>query len=227
MNIAENYTRIRKEIPDYVTIVAACKTRNADEVLKVIEAGVTDIGENYVQEAQDMYQQLGEKVTKVKWHMIGHLQGNKINKVLPVIDVIQTVDSLKLAEGINARVEKAGKDIISVYVEINSGREPQKSGVVPENAEELVKQISSLEHIKIEGIMTMGPRFGNPEDARPFFRETKKVFDNLKSLDLPNLDLKVLSMGMTNSYKAAIEEGSNMVRLGTIIFGQRESCLAG
>ena len=170
MDIAENYTRIRKEIPDYVTLVVACKTRNVGEVLKVIEAGVTDIGENYVQEAHDMYNQLGEKAKKVRWHMIGHLQGNKINKALPVFDVIQTVDSLKLAEGINARVEKAGKEIISVYIEVNSGREPPKSGVMPEDAEELVKRISNFEHIKIEGIMTMGPRFGNPEDARPYIR---------------------------------------------------------
>jgi len=222
MDIVENYTRIRKEIPDYVTIVTACKTRNVDEVLKVIEAGATDIGENYVQEAQEIYQQLGEKAARVRWHMIGHLQGNKINKAIPVFDVIQTVDSLKLAEGISARIEKAGKETMSVYIEVNSGREPQKSGVMLEDVEGLIRQILNLEHIKIEGIMTMGPRFGNPEDAKPYFRETKKVFDYLQSLDLSNLNLKVLSMGMTNSYKIAIEEGSNMVRLGTVIFGQRK-----
>ena len=221
MDITENYVQIRKEIPDYVTIVAACKTRKVDEVLKVIEAGATDIGENYVQEAQEIYRHLGEKTAKVKWHMIGRLQGNKINKALPIFDIIQTVDSLKLAEGINSRVEKVGKETISVYIEVNSGREPQKSGVMLEDAEGLIKHILNLEHIRIEGLMTMGPRFGNPEDARPYFRETKKVFDYLKSLDLPDLDLKILSMGMTNSYKIAIEEGSNMVRLGTIIFGQR------
>ncbi|MCK4416850.1 MAG: alanine racemase, partial [Candidatus Latescibacteria bacterium] len=140
MGIAENYQRVRGEIPDDVTIVVAAKTRNAVELATLIDAGATDIGENYVQEATVVYNQLGEKAKKVRWHMIGALQKNKINKVLPIFDVIQTVDSLKLAEAIDKRSDR----IVPVYIEINSGKEPQKSGVMPEEAEETIRRISHL-----------------------------------------------------------------------------------
>ena len=218
MDIAGNYQRAREEIPDSVTLVIAAKTRSAEELATLIDAGARDIGENYVQEAEAVYDRLGEKAKKAKWHMIGALQKNKINKALPIFDVIQTVDSLKLAEAIDKRSDR----IVPVYIEINSGREPQKSGVMPEDAEELIRQILYLEHIKIEGLMTMGPRFGNPEDARPYFRETRKIFEYIRSLDIPKLDMKILSMGMSNSYEIAIEEGSNMVRIGTVVFGERK-----
>lgn len=220
MSIADNYHKIRESIPDYVSIVLAAKTRTPKEVKEAIEAGATDIGENYVQEAEKIHNALGDKTKKVRWHMIGHLQKNKVNKALPVFDIIQTIDSLKLAEAISKRAQK----VYPVYIEINSGKEPQKSGVMPENAEELIKQISELENVKIGGLMTMGPRFGNPEDARPFFKETKKLFDYIDSLDLPNVKMKVLSMGMSNAYKAAIEEGSNMIRPGSVVFGRRLEC---
>jgi len=220
MIITENYIKIREEIPEYVSVVLAGKKRTAEELLEVINAGATDIGENYVQEAEVIYNSLGNEVKKVRWHMIGPLQRNKVNKALSLFDVIQTIDSLRLAKSIDRKVKRIGK-IFPVYIEINSGKETQKAGVMPENAENLIKQIACFENIKIEGLMTMGPRFGNPEDARPYFRETKKIFEQIKS-SMPNLDMKVLSMGMTNSYKVAIEEGSNMVRIGTAIFGERE-----
>ncbi len=224
MNITENYQRIRKEIPDNVTIVLASKTRTPEEIIKVMEAGATDIGENYIQEAEGMYNCLGEKTRKVRWHMIGALQRNKINKALPIFDVIQTVDSLKTAVAINRRVQRAGKKIIPVYIEINIGSEITKDGLKPdyEIIESLVREISKLEHLSLEGLMTMGPRFGNPEDSRPYFRKTKDIFERIRALNLPNVNMKTLSMGMTNSYKVAIEEGSNMVRLGTIVFGKRK-----
>ncbi len=224
MSIAENYRKIRKEIPDNVTIVLACKTRTPEEIVEVIEAGATDIGENYIQEAERMYNCLGEKARKVRWHMIGALQKNKINKALQIFDVIQTVDSLKTAIAIDARVEKAEKKIISVYVEINIGSEITKDGLKPdyEIIQSLVREISRLEHLSLEGLMTMGPGLGNPEDSRPYFRRTKDIFERIKALNLPNVNMKTLSMGMTNSYKVAIEEGSNMVRLGTIVFGKRK-----
>jgi len=220
MSIAENYRKIREEIPEYVSIVLAGKKRTVEELLEVINAGATDIGENYVQEAEAMYKSLNDDVRKVRWHMIGPLQRNKVNKALSFFDVLQTVDSLKLAEVIDKRARKMEK-VIPIYIEINSGKEPQKAGVMPENAEELIRQIARFENIKIEGLMTMGPRFGNPEDARPYFKETRRIFEHIKS-SMPNLDMKVLSMGMTNSYKVAIEEGSNMVRIGTAIFGERK-----
>ena len=109
-----------------------------------------------------------------------------------------------------------------VLIEINSGREPQKAGVLPEDAEQLVREISNLQHVRLMGLMTMGPRFGNPEDSRPYFVETKKLFDEIKKLDLPNAEMRYLSMGMTNSYKIALEEGANIVRIGSKIFGERD-----
>ena len=224
MSIAENYKKIRKEIPDHVTLVIAAKQRTKEEIEEIIEAGATDLGENYVQEAQEMYGLLGEKVKKVKWHMIGYLQTNKINKVIPIFDVIQTVNSYEKAQAIDKRVEAAGKTIMPVYIEINIGEEVQKAGIKPEYEviENLVKQISGLSHLSLEGLMTMGPRFGDPENSRPYFRRTKEIFDKIKALNLPNVSMKTLSMGMTNSYKVAIEEGSNMVRIGTAIFGERK-----
>jgi pyridoxal phosphate enzyme (YggS family) len=229
MNISANYARIRQEIPDYVTIVVSGKARTTDEIEEAINAGATDIGENYVQEAGQMYSALQKKVAKVRWHMIGHLQTNKINKALRVFDVIQTVDSLEKAAAIDRRVEGAGKKIVPVYIEINIGSEFSKAGIKPvehepfgEYMEELAGDISALGHLRLEGLMTMGPRFGNPEDVRPYFRRTRKIFERIRALGLPNVDIKYLSMGMTNSYKVAIEEGSNMVRIGTAIFGKRK-----
>lgn len=220
MNIRESYERIRAEVPDYVTIVAAAKTRTVDEVKQLIDAGITDIGENYVQEAEDIQRQLKSAAEGVRWHLIGHLQTNKINKALGLFDVIQTVDSLKLARALDKRAETA----LPVLIEINSGQEPQKTGVLPAGAEQLVREIALLEKITIEGLMTMGPRSGEPEDARPYFQETKKLFDSIRSLEIPDVEMKVLSMGMSNAYSVAIEEGSTMIRLGSIIFGKRASC---
>jgi pyridoxal phosphate enzyme (YggS family) len=223
-SITENYHKIRQEIPDYVTIVLASKTKSAEEIKEVIDAGATDVGENYVQEAEKIKKELGEKSNIVKWHMIGHLQKNKINKALPIFDLIQTIDSLEKALDINKRVERAGKSVIPVLIEINIGSEMTKAGIKPEykNVESLVKEISKLNSLKLEGLMTMGPRFGNPEESRPYFRKTKQIFDKIKALKLSNINMDILSMGMSNSYKVAIEEGSNMIRLGTIVFGKRK-----
>ena len=222
MSIAENYQKIREEIPADVTIVLAAKTRSPEEVVEVIEAGATDIGENYVQEAEKMYEALGEKAKHVRWHMIGSLQTNKINKALKMFDVFQTVDSLEKAQAVDRRAARIEK-ILPVYLEVNIGGEGSKSGMPPEyeHIEQLVREVSTLEHIKIEGLMTMGPISYDPEESRPYFRETKKIFDEIQSLQIPNVDMQILSMGMSSSYKVAIEEGANMVRLGTIIFGAR------
>lgn len=222
MNIAENYMRLREEIPDYVSIVVAAKTRKPEEVEEVIEAGATDIGENYVQEATTVCEALGEKAKRVQWHMLGNLQKNKINQALRTFDVIHTVDSLEKAVAIDKRAQKIGKRI-TVYIELNIGSEMTKTGVEPEydTIEGLVKEMSKLEHIGVEGLMTMGPRFGNPEDSRPYFRKTREIFDRIKNFQLPNVNMQTLSMGMSNSYKIAIEEGSNLIRPGSIVFGER------
>ena len=216
--IEQNIRQILSELPGGVQLLAAAKTREPEEVLRAVEAGVEIIGENYVQEAERAYQVVGNKA---EWHLIGHLQKNKVKKAVGIFDMIETVDSVEIAEEINKRCAQAGK-IMPVLIEINSGREKQKSGVMPEDAEELVREISSLPHIKIMGLMTMGPRFGNPENARPYFIATKEIFERLKNLNLPNVEMKYLSMGMTNSYRVALEEGANMVRLGSKIFGERE-----
>ncbi|MBN1803732.1 MAG: YggS family pyridoxal phosphate-dependent enzyme [Sedimentisphaerales bacterium] len=229
MNIAENYKHLRREIPDNVTIVLAAKKRTPQELVEAIEAGAMDIGENYVQEAGQMYSALRKKATEVKWHMIGHLQTNKINSSLRMFDVIQTVDSLGKAAAIDKRVGSTRKQLIQVFIEINIGSEDSKAGIKPEDhepfetyIENLITDMSGFKHLRIEGLMTMGPRFGNPEDSRPYFARMRKIFEKIKELDLANVNMKYLSMGMTNSYKVAIEEGSNMVRIGTAIFGERK-----
>lgn len=228
MSITENYQKIREEIPEDILVVVASKTRTPEEIVEVIEAGARDLGENYVQEAEKMKQELGEKANTVKWHMIGHLQKNKINKALSVFDVIQTIDSLQKAQAIDKRAERAGRSVIPVLVEINIGSEDSKAGVKPEEhepfeeyMEKLIRDASKFEHLRVEGLMTMGPRFGNPEDSRAYFRRIREIFEKIKGLNMPNVDMKYLSMGMTNSYRVAIEEGSNMVRIGTAIFGPR------
>ena len=214
----ENVKRIISELPAGVDLVAAAKTRTPDEIRRAVDAGIRIIGENYVQEAEEAFAALGRIA---RWHFIGHLQKNKVKKAVPIFDMIETVDSMKLAELIDRECAKLDKTM-SVLVEVNSGREPQKSGVLPEEAERLIRDLSGISHIQVLGLMTMGPRFGDPELARPYFQETKRLFDRLSQLDLDNVEMRYLSMGMSNTYEIAIEEGANMVRIGTKIFGKRE-----
>lgn len=215
--IKDNVKKILEQLPDGVNLQGAAKTRSPEEILEAIEAGIEIIGENYVQEAEKAFQMIGNRA---KWHMIGHLQGNKVNKAVKIFDLIETVDSMKLARTIDKSCLKIGK-IMSILIEINSGEESQKSGVVPEEALSLVEEMSILKNIKIVGLMTMGPFAGNPEDSRPYFKKTREIFKKLKGINLPDVEMKVLSMGMSNSYSVAIEEGANLVRIGTKIFGER------
>jgi hypothetical protein len=213
--IAENVQRLLKELPAGITVVAAAKGRTPQEILEALDAGIEIIGENYVQEAEAAYEIVGKKA---KWHMIGHLQRNKAKRAVEIFDMIETVDSVRLAAELERRCARLDK-IMPILIEINSGRELQKSGVLPEEAEGLIKEISHYKHLKVQGLMTMGPRFGDPEAARPYFRETKRLFDRFKAL--PNVEMEYLSMGMSNTYRVAIEEGANIVRIGTKIFGER------
>jgi pyridoxal phosphate enzyme (YggS family) len=216
--IRENVQQILRELPDGVELVAAAKTRSPEEVLEAVQAGVRIIGENYVQEAEAVHEVVGKKA---RWHFIGHLQKNKVKKAVGIFDMIETIDSVELAEEVDKRCSYISK-VMPLLVEINSGREKQKSGVLPENTEQLVKEISSLQHVKVMGLMTMGPRFGNPEDSRPYFVETRRIFESITKLNLPNVEMRYLSMGMTNSYRIALKEGANIVRMGTKIFGERD-----
>lgn len=215
----QNIAKLLAELPHGVEVVAAAKTRTPEEVLEAVQAGIKIIGENYVKEAKEAYELVGNKA---KWHFIGIFQKHNVRrKVLEIFDMIESVDSLEIAREIGGRCAQIGK-IMPILIEVNSGKEPQKSGVLPEDVEQLVREISGLRNIKVMGLMTMGPRFGNPEDSRPYFVETRRIFEKIKGLELPNVEMRYLSMGMTNSYKIALEEGANIIRIGTKIFGERD-----
>jgi pyridoxal phosphate enzyme (YggS family) len=223
-SIASNVKRILETLPSGVILVAAAKARTAREVEEALRAGVAYVGHNYVQEAEQMIpliSQVPQLQGQVRWHMIGHLQKNKVRKAVRLFDMIETVDSWPLAKLIDRRCAAIGLTM-PVLVEVNIGREASKTGVLPEEVDDLVQRLSDLKHIRVQGLMTMGPRFGDPEDARPYFRATKEAFDRLAKADRPNVEMRTLSMGMSNSYQVALEEGANMVRLGTVLFGERE-----
>jgi len=217
--IKHNVQEILAELPDDVELVAAAKTRTPEEISEVVEAGVEIIGENYVQEAKRAYEIVGKRA---KWHFIGTLQKHNVRrKMVEIFDMIETVDSLEIAREIDKKCAQIAK-VMPILIEINSGREKQKSGVFPEDAEELIREVSALKNVKIRGLMTMGPRFGNPEDSRPYFVATRTLFERIKRLGLPNVEMRYLSMGMTNSYRIAVQEGANVIRIGTKIFGERD-----
>jgi len=216
-HIEQNIKEILEEIPANVEVVAAAKTRTPQEIREAVAAGVQIIGENYVQEAEEAFAVIGHDV---RWHFIGHLQKNKVRKAVQIFDLIETVDSIELAKEIDKRCKAIDK-IMPVLVEINSGKEQQKQGVFPEHARGLMENITELSHVKVKGLMTMGPYCGDPEDARPYFAAARKVFEEIKNTGIPGAQMQYLSMGMTNSYRIAIEEGANIVRIGTKIFGDR------
>ena len=186
--------------------------------MEAVNAGIEIIGENYVQEAEMAYAAVGDRV---KWHFIGHLQHNKVKKAVGLFDVIETVDSLEIAREIDRRCTQVGRAML-VLIEVNSGREKQKTGVFPENVAALVKEISVFPNVRVMGLMTIGPLRDNPEEARPYFAATRKLFERIKCLNLSHVAMKYLSMGMTSSYQVAIEEGANIVRLGRKIFGDSQ-----
>ncbi len=216
--IFENVKRILSELPEGVELEAAAKTRGADEIKEAIDAGVRIVGENYLQDAEKVFPYIGKIV---RWHYIGRLQKRKVKKIVEIFDMIETVDSVEIAEEINKRAKQYGK-IMPVLIEVNSGKEPQKSGIMPEECVHFIREIAEYEHIRVMGLMTMGPLVKSPEDIRPYFKLTKEIFDKIKELSIGNVEMKYLSMGMSDSYKIAIQEGANLVRIGTLIFGPRK-----
>lgn len=216
--IRENVRSLLGELSRSVELVAAAKSRTPGEILEAVESGVRIIGENYVQEAQAAFAVIGRRV---KWHFIGHLQKNKVKKAVEIFDMVETVDSVEIAAEIDKRCRALGK-VMPVLIEINSGEEPQKFGVPPEAADSLVREASDLRNIAVQGLMTMGPEFGDPEAARSYFRVTAETFNKIKTLAIPRVAMNWLSMGMSHSYRVAVEEGANMVRIGTKIFGPRK-----
>lgn len=216
--ITKSVERILKTIPSDVLLLAAAKTRSLEEVEAVIRAGVTHIGYNYVQEALSIIQAIGSRAT---WHMIGHLQQNKAKTAVQHFDMIETVDSWRLAQTLEQYCE-IGQKTMPVLVEINSGSEANKTGVLPNEVDHLVEQMSALKYLRVEGLMTMEPRFGDPQDSRPYYQATREVFERLSARNFPNVTMRYLSMGMSNSYRIAIEEGANIIRIGSQLFGERQ-----
>ena len=205
MSIKENIEKLKKEVPSDIGILVATKTRSAQQIKEAVNAGIKIFGENYVQEAEKKYADI-KKNNKVELYFIGHLQKNKINRALKIFDVI-SIDSFELTDAINKRAEKK----VKVIIEINIANEPQKAGCKPEELFDLIKKISKLKNIEVIGLMTMAPFFDDVEKTRHYFRKMKVLFDK-------NGNLKVLSLGMTHDYKIAIEEGSNLIRIGSLIF---------
>jgi pyridoxal phosphate enzyme (YggS family) len=212
--------RVLHELPRSVEVVAAVKGRSLQEIVAVIEAGIHIIGHNYVQEADASRRSQLLAATQARVHMIGHLQRNKVSQAVRLFDAIQSVDSLRIAEKIDHESGKIGR-VMPVLIEVNSGREPGKTGVSPESVIELARLIAALPNLRLDGLMTMGPVVEDPEALRPFFRETKRTFDSLAAQHRLAHRPTTLSMGMSSSYRIAVAEGATMVRLGTVLFGPR------
>ncbi len=208
---------ILKRVPDHVTVLAATKERSPEEIRAAIAAGISHIGENYVQEALAKRPRVPEPAT---WHMIGHLQRNKAKKALEAFDWIQTLDSVRLAERLERLLSQSDRKL-PVLVEVNIGREPQKAGVLPEELGDFLREVSRFPHLGVRGLMAIPPEPEEPEDSRPYFREMRRLFEELSREGIPGVRMEVLSMGMSADWEVAVEEGATMIRLGTALFGPR------
>jgi pyridoxal phosphate enzyme (YggS family) len=215
--IKENVKKIISQIPKHVTLVVAAKKRTPEEVLEAANAGITAVGENYVQDAQDKFSVVGDKV---RWHLIGHLQKNKVKKAVVIFDMIETVDSLDIVQRIDEECQRLNK-VMPILIEVNVASEIQKAGVLTHKVEKLVQEILPLKNVQLQGLMTMGPFVDEPEDIRPFYKKAKELFDKIAANHPDYPHWKYLSMGMSDTYQIAIEEGANIVRIGTAIFGLR------
>jgi PLP dependent protein len=224
--ISGRVQRVLVSLPRGVILVAAAKMRTAEEAHEAVLAGVTVIGHNYVQEAEAMRRVFHERwpddQTRVKWHLIGHLQSNKAGKAAHCFDMIETMDSLRIAELVERQCAEIGK-IMPVLIEVNTGREAGKTGVAPETCESLVRQIAGMPHLRVQGLMTMGYAGGDMTALAGCFKTANELFNHLAAAGFPNVEMRYLSMGMSDSYRLAIEHGANMVRIGTLIFGERHT----
>lgn len=204
--------------PETVRLVAVSKTMPKEKLTEAVEAGVQTLGENYVQEARDKFNDL--YTLPVSWHFIGHLQSNKAKYVVKIFDLIHSVDTLKLAREINKQAKKNNK-IQDILIQVNISEESTKSGARTEKTMEIVQEISLFENVAIKGLMTMPPFFNAPERVRPFFKALRKLRTQIKEAAIPNVSMEELSMGMTGDFEVAIQEGATLVRIGTAIFGER------
>ncbi len=227
MSIAQNLEDIDKKIAaaaeksgrkrSDVLLLAVSKTIDIPRIKEAVALGCTQLGENRVQEIMAKY----DEIPGVQWHLIGHLQTNKVKYIADKVKLIHSVDSLKLGKEISLRSVRADR-VMDVLVEVNMAGEESKSGVAPNEAEELAKELGSLENICVKGLMTVAPYDPLPENNRIYFRRMKELFETIKSRNYANVDMQHLSMGMTNDYEVAVEEGADIVRIGTGIFGARD-----
>lgn len=201
-----------------VLLCAVTKTRTADEINEAIDAGITDIGENKVQEIMDKF----DSVKPVRWHLIGHLQTNKVKYIIDKVSMIHSVDSLHLAQEIDKRAAQHGITM-DILIQVNSAQEESKFGISTDETEGMIRDIlDKCPNIRIRGLMCIAPFAESPEDVRVYFAQVKKLYDEYSSIEHKNLDFKYLSMGMSHDYEVAILEGSNLIRVGTAIFGERD-----
>jgi pyridoxal phosphate enzyme (YggS family) len=227
--IGDNFKRVSIQIanaalkagrnPEDIKLVAVSKTIDTEKIKQVIEAGATILGENYVQEARNKIKELGQGV---RWDFIGHLQSNKAKHAVDLFEMIHSVDRLSLAQEINKVAEKKRKRL-RVLVQINISGEESKSGIDPEGVTPLVREIAFMSNLSLEGLMTMPPYFDDPEKVRPYFTALRELRDKILEENIENISLKELSMGMSGDFEVAIEEGSTLIRIGTAIFGERQS----
>ncbi|TFG93760.1 MAG: YggS family pyridoxal phosphate-dependent enzyme [Syntrophobacterales bacterium] len=225
--VGENIRKIREEIveaalrsgrePSEVRLMAVTKTVDDDRILEAIEAGVDIMGENYIQEAKRKIETMD---VDVQWHMIGHLQSNKSKYAVRLFDMVHSVDRMGLAAELDKRSAAAGR-VMDILVEVNVAGEESKSGVRADEAPALIREIACLDNLSIRGLMTMPPWFDNPEDTRPYFVALRELRDRIAAEEIPGVDLRELSMGMSGDYIVAVEEGATIVRVGTAIFGAR------
>lgn len=217
MSIKENIDEILNEIPKNVKLLAVSKTRTLDEMREAYDAGMREFAENKVQE---LLWKEEEFQKDVKWHLIGKLQRNKVKYIVGKVDLIHSLSSEKLLETIETKFGEVN-EVSNCLIQINIGREDSKSGVLVEELDSLIEAVEKCNFVKVKGIMVIIPK-GSKKENREYFKETKKIFDSLKEKKFKNITMETLSMGMTNDYKIAIEEGSNTIRVGTGIFGERD-----
>ena len=219
-NINESCNKINRD-PNEVTLIAVSKTKPVEMLKEAYDAGARVFGENKVQEIVDKYDQMP---SDVKWHMIGHLQRNKVKYIVDKVAMIHSVDSLRLAETIEKEAAKKAV-IVPILIEVNVAQEESKFGLRPEEVLPLIEQIADFSHIRIKGLMTIAPYVDNAEENREIFRELKKLSVDIAAKNINNVTMSVLSMGMTGDYMVAVQEGATMVRVGTGIFGARNYAL--
>jgi pyridoxal phosphate enzyme (YggS family) len=205
--------------PGEVKIVAVTKTVPPERIQEGIEAGISALGENRVQEAQTKYPIIGDAV---QWHMIGHLQTNKVKKAVEIFHLIHSVDSLRLAERINKCALDIGK-IQDILIQVNVSGEESKFGLVPEALEDILEEVSHLPGIRVRGLMTIAPMIHDPEAARPYFVKLRELAKGAAEAKISGITMDYLSMGMSGDFEVAVEEGANIVRVGTAIFGRRDA----